>query len=161
MSDSRTSIRKQQVKAWALVALCAALIFAGSAQTATELDSGNGLLSVVSLWLKDALSGLFGKPVDPSPIGHFCEYFLLGLLLANALRFDGEELACVFDAQRGKRVIARVLAIAALYAVTDEFHQVFVPGRMCDPVDWAVDSCAAVVGALVFWQVARAVARRR
>ena len=38
------------------------------------------------------------------------------------------------------------LAIGSLYGITDEWHQLFVPSRSCDPADWAVDTVATLVG---------------
>lgn len=48
--------------------------------------------------------------------GHMLGYALLAVLYWRA-----------FDLQKGKRWVAWLFAI--LYAVTDEFHQSFVPGR--------------------------------
>ncbi|MFQ9741932.1 MAG: VanZ family protein [Slackia sp.] len=53
-----------------------------------------------------------------------------------------------------KRVFAAPL-IASLYGVTDEIHQIFVPTRSCDPADWAVDTVAAIVGAILAYAVIR------
>ena len=39
------------------------------------------------------------------------------------------------------------IAIASLYDETDEFHQSFVPGRVCDPADWLTDTLGAALGA--------------
>lgn len=39
------------------------------------------------------------------------------------------------------------LALASLYGVSDEVHQLFVPGRMCDPADWVTDTLGAALGA--------------
>lgn len=33
----------------------------------------------------------------------------------------------------------------SLYGATDEFHQLFVPGRSCDWRDWAADTAGAVL----------------
>ena len=33
------------------------------------------------------------------------------------------------------------------YAVTDEIHQAFVPGRACAPMDVLIDSAGAATGA--------------
>ena len=41
------------------------------------------------------------------------------------------------------------IVVASAYGVTDEFHQLFVPGRACDPVDWMVDTAGAALGALL------------
>jgi len=44
------------------------------------------------------------------------------------------------------RLAALALAAAALYAVTDEFHQRFVSGRHSSPVDVLIDTCGAAAG---------------
>jgi VanZ family protein len=38
------------------------------------------------------------------------------------------------------------LALTLLYALSDEFHQAFVPGRTPDPLDLLWDGCGAVLG---------------
>lgn len=40
------------------------------------------------------------------------------------------------------------LPIASLYAITDEVHQRFVPGRSCQAADWAIDTAGAALGLL-------------
>lgn len=72
---------------------------------------------------------------DLGTVGHFVEYAVLAGLLVVAL-------------EKNNRVLAAV-ALASAYGVTDELHQLLVPGRMSDPVDWAVDTAGAVVGAAV------------
>ncbi|MFR1640703.1 MAG: VanZ family protein [Eggerthellaceae bacterium] len=77
---------------------------------------------------------LFGPGVDLlSPAAHFGEYALLGFLLANALR----------QHMPLKRACLAAIACASLFGASDEFHQYFVPERMCDPLDWLVDTCGA------------------
>jgi VanZ family protein len=49
--------------------------------------------------------------------------------------------------------------VAAAYGLTDEVHQMFVPGRSPDVRDWLADALGAMLGA---WAVRRwEVARRR
>ena len=48
--------------------------------------------------------------------------------------------------------------IGTAYAVTDEFHQYFVPGRSCEVRDMLIDSCGVLVGVLI---VARFVRLRK
>ena len=43
------------------------------------------------------------------------------------------------------------IAISSLYGVTDEYHQVFVPGRTFDVLDMAADAFGSVVGAGAMW----------
>ena len=38
--------------------------------------------------------------------------------------------------------------IGTAYAVTDEFHQSFVPGRSCEFRDIVIDSCGVLTGVL-------------
>ncbi len=131
-----------KVLAWIAVIVWAVLIFVASAKSGLDFDTGNGPLELARRWLADALSSLMGRPVDPSPIGHFSEYLVFGALLFNALRMHLRT--------RPSRVALCAIAIAAAYAVTDEFHQMFVPGRECDPIDWLVDVAAATIAAFVF-----------
>lgn len=42
------------------------------------------------------------------------------------------------------------LALAILYSITDEFHQLFTPGRNASPVDVCIDATGSFVG-LGFW----------
>ena len=127
---------------WIAVIVWAVLIFVASAKSGMDFDTGNGPLELARRWLADVLSSLMGRPVDPSPIGHFSEYLVFGALLFNALRMHLR--------MRPSRVALCAIAIAAAYAVTDEFHQMFVPGRECDLIDWLVDVAAAAIAASAF-----------
>ena len=128
--------------AWIAVIVWAVLIFVASAKSGLDFDTGNGPLELARRWLADVLSSLMGRPVDPSPIGHFSEYFVFGVLLFNALRMHLR--------MSPSRVALCAIAIAAAYAVTDELHQILVPGRECDPIDWLVDVVAAAIAASIF-----------
>lgn len=139
--------RTALIASWIAVAIMAAVIFAMSAKSGIDLDENSGILSAVKAWLAQSIASIAGHPVDVSPLGHFGEYFLLGALLANALRFH--------LTQNHAAALAPVLA--SIYGVTDELHQIFTPGRSCDPMDWLVDTCAAILGALIV----RALLKRR
>lgn len=134
--------------AWTAVAAIAAFIFFMSAKDGATIDAESGVLSVVKGMLADALAAVAGHPVDVSPIGHFAEFFLFGAALANALRFH----------MPLRRAMGSACVFASLYGISDEIHQIFVPSRTCDPLDWAVDTVAAVIGAAL---VASAVRRLR
>lgn len=51
--------------------------------------------------------------------------------------------------------------IASAYAVTDEIHQLYVPGRACMVTDMLIDSSGALVGALISLAVLLGIIRRR
>lgn len=83
-------------------------------------------------------------------LAHFVEYAVLGALIAaSEPRSD--------DA--GRVVLAT--GAASAYGVTDELHQAFVPLRMTDPADWAMDTMGALSGALALVIAFRAVSRYR
>lgn len=118
-----------------------------SSNTDTGLNDDLGLFSRIFQDLKALQAQLLGPEVDVvSSIAHFCEYTVLGALLANALR-------CHMPLRRACLV---AVACASLYGASDEFHQLFVPGRMCDPMDWLVDTAGAALGSgLAYLQLRR------
>jgi VanZ family protein len=78
--------------------------------------------------------GVFDILVKKS--GHFLGYAALGLAYCHALGVD--------HPTRGR--IAWVLAV--LYAISDEYHQSFVPGRSAWIVDILIDALGSVFGIL-------------
>ncbi len=75
--------------------------------------------------------------------GHFVLYAVLMLLLLVAIDMPQQP--------RAARVKV-ALAIALIYAVSDEFHQSFVPGREASVFDIVVDTCGASCTAIA-WMV--------
>jgi VanZ family protein len=68
---------------------------------------------------------------------HFFAYLVLGILVLNAMRRSG------VSSIKG---IAIAFLICVLYAVSDEVHQLFVPGRGGQVKDVLLDSAGAIVG---------------
>jgi VanZ family protein len=90
-----------------------------------------GLIFVLSS-IPDLGTGLGGWDLVLRKIAHAMEYAILGFLLLHA---TGRERAA--------------LALGIAYAVSDELHQNFVPGRMGSPRDVAIDTIGVVVGVLL------------
>jgi len=63
---------------------------------------------------------------------HVTEYAILAFFVFRAL--DG-----IFAASEYLRRTSWCLALTASYALSDEFHQLFVPGRGASLVDWGID----------------------
>lgn len=77
---------------------------------------------------------------------HFLEYLVLGISLFWTVR----DL-------RKRASFGIPWAVGALYAVTDEVHQYFVPGRSCELRDVLIDACGVAAGvAIVWWRRRRA-----
>jgi VanZ family protein len=72
-------------------------------------------------------------------LAHFTEYLILALLVARALRTNGE--------WRPRHAVLAVL-FATAYAMTDEVHQLFVPGRTAAATDVLIDATGALAGQL-------------
>jgi VanZ family protein len=81
--------------------------------------------------------------------GHSIGYAMLAGLLVRALA--GGRLEGV----TWKRSVAAIV-LATLYGVSDEFHQLFVPGRSADPYDVLADSVGATLGTAIGWLLSAA-----
>lgn len=65
---------------------------------------------------------------------HFAAYFILGILVVHALK------------RPFKKRLIYALLICMLYAMSDEIHQLFVPGRSGEVRDVLIDSAGAATG---------------
>ena len=93
-------------------------------------------------------------PSAPEPLadlvlkktGHFVLYAVLAGLWTWALESEGLSL---------RERVRVALVISVLYAISDEVHQRFVPGRGPRVTDVVIDSVGAVVGARLQGRVKR------
>ncbi len=72
---------------------------------------------------------------------HFLAYAILGGLCFENLS--------ILDKLSKKKTFLTALLISILYAISDEIHQYFVPGRACQFRDVMIDSCGALFGIAV------------
>ncbi len=144
------------ILSWSLVILWMLAIFNLSSQAA---EQSNNLSTGVSEAIVEVI-----EKVDPKynfdirelnhilrKNAHFFFYLVLGVLVINALRKSGS-----------KRMTSYIWAfgICVLYAVSDEVHQLFVPGRGGQTVDVLIDSAGAAVGVAAYLLVS-VIARNR
>jgi VanZ family protein len=131
---------KEFVKRWGPALAWMAFIFIGSMVPAYDLPHYQG-----------------GWDFVVKKTGHLLEYSLLALLVLRALSNQG--LGSLFSADElpGWPQIVSVLAIVALYAATDEFHQRFTVGRGGKLVDVAIDiGCGGLgLACLYGWRLIR------
>ncbi len=82
--------------------------------------------------------------------GHLTEYAVLGTLVTGTVLSFG---------LRGKRAALTAEGIGVLYAASDEFHQLFVPGRGSQVTDVLIDASGFAVGVaaafVIFWMICR------
>jgi len=80
-------------------------------------------------------------------LAHLCVYVVLGFLIARAL-IRGHLL------ETGKAV-ALAFLIGALYGLSDEAHQMFVPTRSPETLDLLSDALGSCIGAVIYAYVPR------
>lgn len=72
---------------------------------------------------------------------HFTEYLILGILVLQLLS-DYTKI--------NKRMLIVSLIICYLYAVSDEVHQIFIPGRTAKVLDTFIDGAGSLVGIVIY-----------
>ncbi|MBQ7101169.1 MAG: VanZ family protein [Clostridia bacterium] len=122
---------------WAAVAACMGVIFSLSHQPAEEsaelsMTVMNGIFAVFA-WLTEFMGHEAFRT-----LAHGLEYCGLGALLFHA-----------FLQTAGKPKPLACFAVAVTYAVSDEIHQIFIPGRAFQLSDIAVDATGAAAGIAV------------
>ena len=109
------------------------------------------------------ISGFLAKLLDQDPeamsflirkCAHFTEYMILGISLFLTM---GEYLASA--AVFSWRVFFSAWGIGAFYALTDEIHQIFSPGRSCELRDMCID-CAGLLTGILLVSLFRKMSRR-
>ncbi len=148
-------MKRSAIISWIAVFLWMAVIFALSAQPATESNRlSKGITEAVIdtiekvVPIDDVKADAFNNILRKN--AHFFAYLLLGGLVLNALRVS-------WSTAWANRVMVALL-ICALYAVSDEIHQIFVPGRGAQVKDVLIDISGAVFGVALsygIWRIFR------
>jgi VanZ family protein len=76
-------------------------------------------------------------------VNHFLAFFVLGFFLNLALKYQNK-----FPTLK-RNVILITILIASFYGLLDELHQLLVPGRSAEVLDWIADFVGAVTGSLL------------
>ena len=119
---------------WLCVAICMTAIFLFSAQNGEDSQA-----------LSDKFAFLLRFPGIVAVIrklAHYLEFTALGASLSFALCYSF-----------GKRKPLHTLAAGFIYAVSDEFHQLFVDGRACRAFDVFIDSLGVFSGIIFFYAI--------
>jgi len=130
-------------RTWGPVILWMALIFTFSTDWFAAPNTSSFFGPLLS-WLIPGISAETIQIVHAAlrKLGHWTEYFTLAILLGTACKDQWPKQT------RRSRFIATVM-IAILYAISDEWHQSFVPSRGASAIDVTIDACGAICGA--FW----------
>lgn len=142
-------------KVYSIISCLAVLIWMGvifymSAQTA---DDSSEMSNALLLWIQNALGAELSSFLIRKA-AHATEFALLAMLLYNFIK----------SVYRNRFAVLISLPLTVLYAVTDEIHQLFVPGRACRFTDVLIDSAGAVLGtlaAVIIYKLIKIIAERR
>lgn len=119
-----------------LIVLWMNLVFGFSAQNSAE---SSGLSEMIASWFSDDI--IVQRRIEPviRKIAHFSEYGLGGMLFFS--------LFSTFNIKEKKRIVCAGI-LGVIYAITDEAHQLFVPGRAGKITDVYIDSLGVITGVL-------------
>jgi len=127
---------------WAITLAWAALIFYLSSQTFSPNFSRALLAWTLELLHLRVSSGTFGLlHAFLRGLAYLTEYAIFALLLYG---FPGEKSP---ELWRPRRAVFCIV-VAAAYSLTDEFHQLFVPGRHASLLDCGLDTMGAALAML-------------
>jgi VanZ family protein len=136
---------KLRIKHWLPVCAWAGVIFFFSTDYFSSANTAQ-LFGFVSSWL---FPGIPSEDIAPlhgliRKLGHWTEYFVLAVLVQRALLKETDE-------PWQSRHIAFTLVFIFVYALSDEFHQLFVPSRTASLGDVMIDIFGGICG--IFWMV--------
>lgn len=71
---------------------------------------------------------------------HFSIYMVVGILIMAFM--------CTYNVKQKTRIFVSI-CVGLLYAISDETHQYFIPGRQASPIDVGIDTCGVITGILI------------
>jgi VanZ family protein len=138
--------RARLYRYWFPPILWAAVIFGGSGNALSAPNTASILATI--------LNAVVGHPLAPSQFemvhflvrkaAHLGEYAILGALVFRAIRAGREGW--------NWRWALAAIVIAALYAVSDEWHQSFEPSRTASAWDVLIDAIGASLAQVLFFR---------
>jgi VanZ family protein len=136
-----------QLKHYKIVAVLAwmLLIFYMSSQVATK-SSGISHLFVEPIRTYTPGISESLRTVLVRKSAHIFLYFVLGILTINMIK--------EYVTDKKRQIIYSIL-FCCFYALSDEFHQLFVKGRSSELRDVLIDSVAAAIGVFIYYGIGR------
>lgn len=144
MQKTPVSLQGKSLIRWLLTAIWAAQIFWFSTAPFSGASSRTLLIWLLqTIGLNLPLGVLDFIHSCSRKLAHLGEYGVLGLLIYCSL--SGHRL------HREVSVARAAVLFSAIYAATDEFHQVFVAGRHASVIDWGLDTAAATLAIVILY----------
>lgn len=149
-------VLRRFLKYWLPVLLWMALIFGFS----TDVGSSKRTSRIIGPLLRWIVPDISDAAISNVQLvirkgGHLTEYAILAMLVWRACRKPVRNETRPWR----KRDAMVAIAVAALFAITDEWHQSTVPSRQGQATDVAIDTAGACCGVFAVWIVGRKLKR--
>ena len=120
-----------------LVILWMVFIFVMSSFSSTESSNQSNFIVniIVSIFNIDNVNLV---TLIVRKLAHFGEYFILGVLMSSALNTHSKNIFIG-------------IALCFIYAITDEIHQLFIPGRSGQILDVCIDTLGSITSIIIFY----------
>ena len=144
---------RKMLRAWLPCALWMTVIFVMSAMNGKASGEQSGVLARLLLSLVSMFSGTVEQGDLEFVIrkgAHLSEFALLFLLYFRALALT-----------QCRRSGTLAFALTVCYAVTDEVHQFFVPGRSANAADVMIDAAGALTAWMILALVRKMIRRKK
>ncbi|MFZ1302004.1 MAG: VanZ family protein [Candidatus Microsaccharimonas sp.] len=144
--------RKKLIINYGLLIVWLMAIFLLSSEPSTISSGRSGVLVHTIQSINPSLTDTHTVTFFVRKAAHVTAYFILGILMFRVVRMYK------FTA---RRAVLLSVALVALYAISDELHQLLVNGRSAEVRDVLIDTIAGTIGVLVTYFIIRKYALRK
>lgn len=132
-----------QITSFSLTLYIAIMIFVFSSKTAeVSANQSMRITELLLFWMKEDQLIKYNQLIRK--YAHFFIYFCFELSLIFSLKFLNLKLKSIYKIS---------IIIVGMYAILDEFHQLFVDGRGAQLNDIIIDFFGAISAIVIYWVV--------
>lgn len=129
-----------------IIWMCIIFIFSNQVGDSSSQTSGGLIRKIITMVNSNITNDKLDMIVEflqpfTRKLAHFTIYTIGGILIYNLGNY-------MYKITK-KRIIFSI-GLGSFYAVTDEIHQYFVPGRSCRFFDIFLDSCGVIFGICIY-----------
>lgn len=131
--------------------MCTVFWFSSQVGDDSKAQSGNTIRKIITSFNKNITKEnleIIVETLQPfvRKLAHFSIYTLGGMLIYNLIN--------KYNLNKKVKIIYTII-ISALYATSDEIHQLFVPYRSGQVTDVLIDTCGVITGVILFIIIAK------
>lgn len=132
-------MKYKRILAIILVIIWMTLIFIMSSfEASISEDQSNFIIDIINKFIHINNSDYLSIVIRKS--AHFIEYLILGILVYNMIKIYNKNI-----------YLSAIICI--IYSISDEIHQMFVPGRSCQILDIGLDCLGSISGIFLLYLI--------